>query len=262
MKHVKEIRELISEGQVAEARDALDVLLEFGPSNVEALKIKALLANHFGKFEEEEDYWRKVLTIDSEDFDAISFFLQKHVDEKERHFFTDVLPQGGRRFLTYPRALVKFSFLGLLGCMAFLVIMNFAERHNLDVSPTFIMSAFVALVITPWFGIIATYLRAIKSICVQPDGIFIETRLKSMLLRWDNLEKICLSHSNNPDTPDLKLVFVPKDNTPIVTIDMNQHSSSVRARPYLVGEIRQFYKNLTHEAFDSLGLKNRAIKSY
>jgi hypothetical protein len=262
MKHVKDIRVLISDGQVKEATDALEILLEFGPNNVEALKIQALLASHFGKFDEEEDHWRKILAIDPEDFDAISYFLQKHIDEKERHFFTDVLPHGGRKFMAYPRALVKYSFLGLLGCMTFLVTMNFAEAHEMQPSPSFTMVAFLGLVITPWFGIIATYFKAIKSVQVRPDGILIETRIKPVLLRWDNLEKVCLSHSSNPDDPDLKLVFFPKDKTPIVTIDMNQHSSSVRARPYLVGEIRQFYKNLTHEAFDSLGLANRAIKRF
>ena len=48
----------------------MEQLLELGPNNVQALKLMASLYVHQGRFDEEEQVWRRV-EIDNEDDEAI-----------------------------------------------------------------------------------------------------------------------------------------------------------------------------------------------
>ncbi|MDQ3235060.1 MAG: hypothetical protein M3Q07_24895, partial [Pseudobdellovibrionaceae bacterium] len=67
MKHVNQIRKIVEQGHLDEAHKAIEDLLELGPKNLEALKLKAALFEHVGRFEDEEHQWRRIIEIDNED---------------------------------------------------------------------------------------------------------------------------------------------------------------------------------------------------
>ena len=52
MMHVKQIKNLVEAGESSRALEALDNLLALGPSNMEALKLKAYLLSQQGRFRE------------------------------------------------------------------------------------------------------------------------------------------------------------------------------------------------------------------
>ena len=249
MKHVEAIKNLLEEGDTTEAQSALENLLALGPNNVEALKIKATIYASEGRFEEEEKTWYQILEINNEDEDAIEYIQQRQVD----FYFTDDLPGGGRRFLAYPKMLVRVSLLGLIGCVSFLSLTKLSDDRVFQLSPSLIMLAFMVLVISPWVGIIYVWLKSLRNITVHRGYIEVSTRLKNLDYKWDDLERLCLIHSATPLDPNLRLVLIPKDKEQRpIELDLNDGSSAIRARNILVREISQFSERLEYLPEDSL----------
>lgn len=154
MKHVRDIRNMVEQGEHNAAHEALDHLLDLGPKNTEALKLKSTLYAVEGRFEEEAQVWEKIITEDQDDLDALYFFQRRHLEERESFYFTDILPGGGRRFLAHPRALINASLGGLFGCALFLLVSSYAQKYYILASPFVSFSCFLIFVIVPWVFII------------------------------------------------------------------------------------------------------------
>lgn len=263
MLHVKQIREIVEAGKNPEAHDALDQLLALGPNNTDALKLRARLFEIEGRFGDEARIWDKVGTIDREDPDAVTYFLRKQLEDREHFYFTDDIPGGGRRFLAYPRSLVNRSAMGLVGCIAFLLASQLSTRIPALGEPIVMLGMFALFVISPWIGIVATYISGIKSISLSPQGIDVATRLKVTSFKWDDVEKVCLARSAQGDEAFLSLVIMPKDRTvrPI-EIDLNQGSTAIRARSYLVREIARLFSEPECVSRSTLDLDRRKVSNY
>lgn len=263
MKHVSAIRKLVDHGDSDAAFEALENLLTLGPNNLEALKLQALLYASEGRFTEEGKVWEKVLDVDNEDQDAINYVFRQQTEDREHYYFTDDLPGGGRRYMAYPRALVTNSLVGLFGCIAFLTLSRLTEQYPILSEPKVMMGTFVLLVILPWAGILFTYFKSIKSISTTPLGIEIVTRFRVLHHKWSDLERVSLAHKIHADRSELALVIIPRDNAKrTLMIDMNEHTSSIRARAHLIREIAQYSKSLTYNSFDELNLNDRELAKF
>ena len=190
MQHVPEITHIIDTGNFNKAHEALDKLLEMGPKNVEALKLKCLLLAHQGRFTEEARLWEKIIDIDPEDEEAITHFQRRYFDERESFYFTDLLADGGRRFVSHPRALITASFMGLFGCILFLILPSLVRSYNFLANPTISISCFAVLVAMPWLLIIYTYLTGLREIVLTSEGIALSTRLRSISMKWLEVEDL------------------------------------------------------------------------
>lgn len=261
MKHVNAIRQLLEEGQRAEAKGAIDDLLAIGPSNLEALKLKALLFSSEGRFEEEEKAWLRILEIDREDPDAIQFIIKKQIEDREHYYFTDDLAGTGRRFLAYPRLLIRISMLGLMGCVSFLMLTRILEAYPAYNRPEFILSAFGVMVISPWLGILWTYFRSVRSVSVTRRGMEISTRLRTFKFSWADLSIVSLAHSQDPNDPHLRLVLIPQSSkNRAIIIDLSEETSAIRARTYFVQELHHHCSNFTYDTFE--GLSSRLTRPF
>ena len=238
----------MEQGQVDEARGALDDLLALGPGNLEALKVKAAIFGSEGRFRDEEQIWHQILEANPEDEDAVEYVQQRQID----FYFTDDLPGGSRRFLAYPRALVKISLLGLIGCVSFLLLTKVAEQEKWSFGPELIFASFFFFVICPWIGILASWSTSLKNIVTGLDGLIIATRFKSYAYKWTELKSICLVYANNPLDPDLRLMFTPSDGSRPILVDLNEGSSSIKARTYLVNELSHYFPEITYSHEDQV----------
>ncbi|MBC7662076.1 MAG: hypothetical protein H7249_20465 [Chitinophagaceae bacterium] len=258
MKHINAIQKIVDDGHFEEAHLALENLLEMGPSNVEAIKLKAALFAHVGRFDDEELAWRRIIDIDNEDEDAIDFYQRAQLEDREHYYFTDALPSGGRRYLAYSRAIINTSFLGICGCMLFLGLVK-AGGEDFAKQTTMVFSAFLATVIAPWFAIVYTWLSALNSISLTTDSVTVATRMKKTILSWQEIDRILLAHSADLETSRLQLVILPKNKEmPSISIDITDHSSAVRARRHLLAEVRDHFPNVQHDASSQIvvNLKN------
>jgi len=257
MRHINTIKKIVADGQFEEAHTALEDLLEMGPQNVEAIKLKAALFAHVGRFDEEEIAWRRVIEIDNEDDDAIEYFLTSQMEDREFYYFTDALPGGSRRYLAYPRALVSVSLLGLMGCVAFLALTRMGSPV-LTESPALLLGTFLLTVVSPWFAIVYMYAKTIRSVTLSPDGFEVSTRIKKIMVPWKEIDRILLAHSDDLETSQLQLVVVPKDNgIPSISVDMTAATSAVRARRHLLSEVRDHFAKIEFEAARKIPLNSK-----
>lgn len=241
MLHVKQIQSLADNGQAEQAYEALDQLLALGPKNIEALKIKASLLAHEGRFAEEGRVWEKVAQIDNEDDDAIQYLLQRQIEERENFYFTDEIPDG-KRFLAYPRKLIKISMIGLAGCLLFLTGTRLTVSFPQLSEPQVTVGLFALCVISPWVLIIITFFRSLKWVLITHTALTVSTRIKNIEWPWSKVEKLFLAHSYERGVAPLALIIVSTDaDDPIIEIDLTRETSSIRARGSLLAELtRQF----------------------
>lgn len=243
MRHVKEIVTIVEAGKISEAHEALDELLILGPRNLEALKLRAQLYATEGRFYDEARAWEKVLTADSEDPDAVTFFLGRQVEDREYFYFTDDIAGGGRKFLAYPKSLITTSAFGLLGCFAFSTMARLITKFPILESKPVLLGAFGLFVLGPWIQIIITYIKSLRSISVTTTGIEVATRFKAHATQWAEISQAAMVRTMAPNgSVRVDLVLLPKDlEKPRIEIDLTKERTSIKARTYLVREITRAF---------------------
>jgi hypothetical protein len=239
MIHVKQIENLIDEDKTKEAEDALENLLSLGPNNTAALKLQAKLCEYKGKFDKELSLWKKIYSIDKNDPEAFTYFQMRQIEDQEHHYFTDQLPGGGQRILTYQRPLLKPMFTGFIGSLSFIIFTHFAEKsapYLLD--PRILIPVFLLAVVSPVFLVIYKFLTTMYFMSLDKDKFSISTRLKSHEIRWQDIENIFIAHSGMVDQSNLHLVILPKNKEiEPIEIDLGKNTTSIRSRPMFIKEL-------------------------
>lgn len=245
MVHVKQIKDQLARGEEAQAEVAIERLLGLGPKNIEALKLKAQLLKNAGKYDDEFGVWEKVIQIDNEDPEALVFFQRRFMEEQERYYFIDELPGQAKRFHTYPRSMVKTSLIGLLSCSVFLFLPAAADDYPFIRSQAFLLTSFGLLVILPWLGIIWAFIHSLRYVLLTENGLRIATRLRSFDLKWDDISEVYVVRSGDAFN-GLCLVLRPNDSLakPSLALDISEDNSSLRAKAYLLKEIRKKIENI------------------
>lgn len=264
MIHMKQIQGYVDQGLAEKAEQALDALLELGPKNTEAMKLRALLFERSGQFMEESKMWERVGRVDAEDQDYLRYLERRQNEERERFYFTDELPDGGRRFLAYPRGVVYAAVAALMGCVFFLVYARTASAADPKNQLT-TLAVFALCVLAPWFAIGVAWLRSIRSVSVDPNGIQVALRFREVTLAWKDVANAWIVHQFGPGNPQLALVIVPKDSgARTISIDLMQETTAIRARSHFVRDVEKHFKDVSTvrlvEVFEQ-HLKGRQILS-
>ena len=247
---------MVENGDHEQAHDALDNLLELGPKNIEALKLKTVLYANEGRFVDERMLWEKIIFHDNEDLDAIFFFQRRHFEERESFYFTDRLPDGGVRFMANPKALISSSMLGLLGCTLFLILNSYSQKYYILSSHWISMSIFLMFVILPWISIVFNFVRSLKDVVLDLEGIKFYSRMKVVSMLWSDIDHAYLIYGIEEGEQKLCLVLTPKDpKEKAIEIDLGAETTSVRARAYFLDEFCRFYRPPTHLRIDALTAK-------
>lgn len=263
VRHVNQIREMVDQGLNDDALVALDELLSLGPSNLEGLKLKALLLSQQGRFVSERKLWERILEIDNEDEDAITFFQKRYIEERERFYFTDELPMGGRRFAANPRALFYTSFIGLVGCTIFLILSGYSRHYALLGTPAVSLGLFGVLVFLPWIAIVFFYLRTLREVVISRDGVMVVTRTKRHILKRDEIANVHMAYDPHPYSARLSLVFIPKDAAkPCIELNVGDHTSSIRAPTFFVLEASRLFGEPLYTSRPALNLKPDSTISF
>ena len=238
MNHINSIRKSISEGLIEQAESDLENILLLGPNNLEALKIQAGLLAAQGNFEQERIIWKQIQRIDEEDHDANEYFLYQQQEDREHFYFTDELAEGGRRFHLYPRALINASLIGLLGCALFLMFSRILADSAVWSREEVVLSSFFCLVMIPWFYILLHMMRGIRFISVDDQGLRLSSRLRKRFYAWHLVEAIVVQCSPGDINGPSALWIEPQPGTePLLSFDLSERTSSLRAKSYLLNEI-------------------------
>lgn len=246
MIHMKQINQFVDDGDVEKAETALEALLELGPKNTEAMKLCALIYERSGRFMDESKMWERVGRVDEEDPDYLRYLERRQAEEREKYYFTDELPDGGRRFLAYPRGVIYSSVAALIGCLFFLVYARVPTAAAAE-NQLRTLTVFAFCVIAPWLAIALAYLTSIKSISVLPSGIEIALRFRTLKLSWSDVEQACLVHHFGPKNPQLALVLFPKDDqVRAISVDLMETTTAIRARSHFLRAVESYVPTIAN----------------
>lgn len=263
MKNVAEIQNIAESGDIPSAHNALDALLAMGPGNIDALKLRARLFEVAGRFQQESKIWDQVAKIDREDDDLAQYILRRQGEDRENFYFTDSLPGGGKRFIAFPRRMVRAASIGLIGCLVFLAIARLSQSFPILNHPVIMLSSFGLFVIAPWIAILASYANSIRHVNVTKEAIEIATRFKTHRVLWTSVEHVYLAQDDREDTYQLSLLVIGREKeTPLFELDFNENTTPIRARSYLVREIMNTWGEphyVSRKAIDTAG--RRMIKA-
>ena len=186
--------------------------------------------------------WEKVSQVARDDDDLFEFLLARQNEDRENFYFTDALPGGGKRFLAYPRRMIRSATYGLVGCLTFLTMARLGLRFSILNHPVVMLGSFGGMVLLPWLSIMWTYGRSIRHMAVAMDGIEMATRFKVHTIPRNMVDKVYVVHEDHKDTWKLTLVVTTKDQSqPCFEVDFNEKTTSIRARSYFVRELCKFY---------------------
>jgi hypothetical protein len=249
-------------GDLKGAHDALDSLLEMGPNNLEALKLRARLHEVAGRFHEEAQIWEKVARIDREDEELFDYLLRRQNEDRENFYFTDSLPSGGKRFLAYPRRMIRSAVFGLIGCLGFLTLARLGIRFPILNHPVAMLGSFGLMVIAPWVAIMWSYGRSIRYITIGMEGLEVATRFKIHKIPRNQIHKVVLTLDDLKSQWQLNLVVTTVDQSiPNVSIDFNEKTTSIRARSYFLRELTRFCGEAEYSSMPEISsfLKDRKL---
>jgi hypothetical protein len=258
MKNVAQIQSIAESGDLNSAHQALDGLLEMGPRNVEALKLRARLYEVSGQFQQEAKIWDQIARIDRDDTDLTDYIARRQHEDRENFYFTDALPGGGKRFVAFPRRMVRAAATGLIGCVIFLVMARLAGVWPVLNQPVIMLASFALLVISPWFAILASYARSLRYVTISKEGLEIATRFKVHKMPWASVDRVILAQDDRHDTYRLSLVVMAKDDGQFnFELDFNENTTPIRARSYFVREIMHTWGEPTYASRKSIDTSGR-----
>lgn len=248
---IEKIEDLIEGGELTRAEEELEQILSLGPSNTSALKLKAELFEDQGRFEDSFSVWAKVIEIDPEDEDATEYFQLYHLEEREHFYFTDQLPNGGNRYITYPRELLRSFLFGLVGAGLFLLLTNLGRVHApVLIKAPVILGLFAITFLGPWSYIITTYFRMVRFIVMDEDGIELAKRLKTTRIKWSEVDSTSLVHMRVNGQNRLQLVIKSKGEETI-ELDLTRDKSSIRARSFFIRDLKKYNITINYEQPES-----------
>lgn len=247
IKKISQIKSLIDAGELDSAEKALDLILEFGPTNLKALKLKALIFSQKGLFSKEYDLWCKIVSLDFEDQDAARYFELYYLEEREKFYFTDLVPEGGRRFLLHPRALLESCGSGFISCLAFLLLSQYSSYYYFLKLPFISIFLFLLFVILPWFFIIHSYVTMPGDVWITSKKFMITSRFKQLSLNWGDIEGVYVVHKLRKHSFALSVLIVPNDKEKeVIEVDISSDNSIVKARRFFLTEILSFYDKVEY----------------
>ena len=236
MKHIHHIKEVLKSGDSRSAYDLLDNLLSLAPRNPEALRLKAKILDHWGRFDESLRVMHEMLKNKILNEDATLDLEKRHVEDKLALVYTDITPEG-KVFYPFPGFQIWVSLLGVLGCVLFLFL---KPTEALSEEAFENMGKWVALfgvlVIFPWMLLVLTHFRGIKRVIVGPHSLKIIRGLKEKEIPWRDVGCLVVEYHNNPQLDHLKLqIFKSRENFEIwESLDISQKKSAIKARRHFL----------------------------
>ncbi len=259
MKNLNTIKKIVEEGHFSEAHEALEDLLEMGPKNIEAIKLKAALFAHYGRFDDEEIAWRRVIEIDNEDEDAISYYQGAQQEDYNRYYFTDALPSGGRQYLTYEKPLIAVMQFFFLAVMSLLIFIYFGFK-NFPQAAGEILAISVGVLSAAVVTVTYMYVKSLRSIRLTTDGMELRTLTRRFQYPWKEVESLTLAHSDDLDSGTLSLVVKPKDESmKTLSLNLTPAATSVMARRYFLSDVRSYFPTIGHEAMSRITVNPKKV---
>ena len=231
MKHLKEARQLLIEGDAQGALEIIEDILSFSPKNPEALFLKSTILDCWGRFDDSLLLLHALSKCSSDQ--KITGELQKRMEEDRESLVFSKLTTEGRVYFPFSPIQVFVSLFGLMGCMLFLISSPgyYKEPHG----GALVSLSFLILVFIPWVILIFLSLKGVKRILVGLNGIKVFYGWNSKIFHWNQFSCAVIEYDKDLNEDYLKLIlYSSATREPLLSFDISKRYSIVRARRHFV----------------------------
>lgn len=240
MKHLYDAQQFLKKGESQAAMTVLENLLDLAPRNPEALRLKALILDSWGRFDESLATLHNLSQMSGLTQECASDIERRAFEEKEAVVYSE-LSSEGRWYFAFPAIQVWISLYGFLGCAFFLLLSpNLLSQGNERFSD--LMAAFLFFVVMPWIGLMIVHFTGIKKILVGINGVKICSRLSEINIRWDQINAAVVEHDPDILKSKLSLILYSKESPSkiLYKFDVSKKGGVVRARRHFVRSILNY----------------------
>ena len=231
MKHLKDARKLLTEGDAQGALDIIENILAFSSKNPEALTMKADILDRWGRFDDSLAILHFLTKVNSSN--EVMEKLQTRIEEDRESMIYSRLTSEGRWYFPFSPMQVFVSLFGLMGCLIFLITSPayFKEAHG----GVLVGILFFCLVFVPWVVLMFMNLRGVKKILVGLNGISVFYSLKKQFYAWDQVGCVVVEYDPNIHSNYLKMIFYSRSTRePLFNLDISDSTGVVKARRHFV----------------------------
>lgn len=231
MKHLKDARQLLKEGDAQGALDIIENVLCFSPKNPDALLLKAFILDSWGRFDDSLALLHYITTISNDD--EIIEELDKRMEEDRESLIYSKLTPEGRWYFPFSPIQVFISLFGLMGCILFLIASPgyYNEPHG----GLLVALLFIVFVFLPWSALIILNFRGIKKILVGMNGIQVFYGAKKIAYPWEQLGCAVIEYDRNLNAEYLRLILYSRSTRePLLNLDISRKHGVIKARRHFV----------------------------
>jgi DNA-binding transcriptional ArsR family regulator len=246
MKHLKDAKILLEQGDSAGAMEIVENLLSFSPKNSEALKIKSFILDSWGRFDESLailHFLGKLSSSVEEPYEE----LDRRIEEDRESLIYSRLTPEGRWYFQFSPLQMLVSLLGLMGCLLFLITSpSFFENSSAQLSSGLAVS-FLSLVVFPWILLLILNLQGIKKILVGLTGIQVFYGLKKIAYSWEQLGSVVIEYDTNLNSDYLHMIVYSKTTREaLLDFDISKSKSVIRARRHFVRLVLSYIDTVSY----------------
>jgi hypothetical protein len=241
MKHVADAKKFIDTGMSAQALEVLENLLGLAPKNHEALRLKAMILDAQGRFDESLLILRDLARFDGISDQTVRDLERRSFEEREVAVYSELTPEG-RWYFAFPAMQLWISLYGFVGCAVFLVISPGMIGGDMASALPRIVASFFFLVALPWIILMAVHMIGIKKVLVGLTEIRICKRFSEVRIPWTLIDCAAMEHSADIRDEQLFLSLYGKatgdSKRPVLArFNVSPKRSVVRARRHFVRSI-------------------------
>ncbi len=243
MKHLKDARNLLEQGDSGGAMEIIENLLGLSPRNMEALRMKSFILDSWGRFDESLAILHSLgkLATEDEPFEDLDRRME---EERESLIYSRLTPEG-RWYFQFSPLQMLVSLFGLMGCFLFLIT-----------SPTYFDSpgsslglalSFVTLVLLPWIVLLTLNFKGVKKILVGLAGIHVFYGVKKISYTWEQMGSVVIEYDTNLNTDYLRMIVYSKSTREaLLNFDISRGSSVIRARRHFVRLVLSYIDTVSY----------------
>lgn len=246
MKHLKDAKLLIEEGDSAGAMEVLENLLSLSPRNTEAIRMKAFILDAWGRFDESLSLLHTLGKLSSSEEEPYAE-LDKRIDEDRESLIYSRLTPEGRWYFQFSPLQMLVSLIGLMGCFLFLITSPTFFEHSKSSIPPGLLFSFFTLVVIPWFLLILINMHGIKKILVGLAGIQVFYGMKKIEYSWEQMGHVVIEYDPNLKEDYLHMIVYSRSTRePLFNFDISKTKSVVRARRHFVRLILSYIDTVSY----------------